>query len=61
VILCQCGRANKDKFTRHGAWFAAKGIAVMIMDNIEMGEIEFTITAFIPTRGSTGIAGGFLR
>ena len=50
MILCQCGHANKDKFTRHGAWFAAKGIAVMIMDNIEMGEIEFTITAFIPTR-----------
>jgi hypothetical protein len=42
VILYQCGHANKDKFTRHGAWFAAKGIAVMIMDNIEMGEIEFT-------------------
>ncbi|HEV8262344.1 MAG TPA: acetylxylan esterase [Burkholderiales bacterium] len=42
VILYQCGHANKDKFTRHGAWFAGKGIAVMIMDNIEMGEIEFT-------------------
>ena len=42
VILYQCGHANKDRFTRHGAWFAARGIAVMIMDNIEMGEIEFT-------------------
>ena len=42
VILYQCGHANKDKFTRHGAWFAARGIAVLIMDNIEMGEIEFT-------------------
>lgn len=42
VILYQCGHANKDRFTHHGAWFAARGIAVMIMDNIEMGEIEFT-------------------
>ena len=42
VILYQCGHANKDRFTRHGAWFATRGIAVMIMDNIEMGEIEFT-------------------
>ncbi|MEK7686624.1 MAG: acetylxylan esterase, partial [Verrucomicrobiota bacterium] len=42
VILYQCGHANKNSFTRHGAWFAARGIAVMIMDNIEMGEIEFT-------------------
>lgn len=42
VILYQCGHANKDQFTHHGAWFAARGIAVLIMDNIEMGEIEFT-------------------
>jgi cephalosporin-C deacetylase-like acetyl esterase len=42
VILYQCGHANKSRFTHHGAWFAARGIAVMIMDNIEMGEIEFT-------------------
>jgi cephalosporin-C deacetylase-like acetyl esterase len=42
VILYQCGHANKSYFTRHGAWFASHGIAVMVMDNIEMGEIEFT-------------------
>jgi cephalosporin-C deacetylase-like acetyl esterase len=42
VILYQCGHANKDRFMRHGAWFAAHGIAVMVIDNIEMGEIEFT-------------------
>lgn len=42
VILYQCGHANKNRYTRHGAWFAAHGIAVLVMDNIEMGEIEFT-------------------
>lgn len=42
VILYQCGHANKRYFTRHGAWFAQQGIAVLIMDNIEMGELEFT-------------------
>ena len=42
VVLYQCGHANKDQFTRHGAWFASHGVATMIMDNIEMGEIEFT-------------------
>jgi hypothetical protein len=42
VVLYQCGHANKSYFTRHGAWLASHGIAVMIMDNIEMGEIEFT-------------------
>ena len=42
VILYQCGHANKNRFKHHGAWFAARGIAVFIMDNIEMGEIEFT-------------------
>lgn len=42
VILYQCGHANKRFFTRHGAWFAQQGIAVLVMDNIEMGELEFT-------------------
>ena len=42
VVLYQCGHANKRVFKHHGAWFAARGIAVLIMDNIEMGEIEFT-------------------
>ena len=42
VILYQCGHANKSRYARHGAWFAAHGIAVLVMDNIEMGEIEFT-------------------
>jgi cephalosporin-C deacetylase-like acetyl esterase len=42
VILYQCGHANKSRYKRHGAWFAPRGIAVLMMDNIEMGEIEIT-------------------
>ena len=42
VVLYQCGHANKSLFRRHGAWFAAHGIAMLVMDNIEMGEVEFT-------------------
>ncbi|MCP5119834.1 MAG: hypothetical protein GY953_54240, partial [bacterium] len=42
AILYQCGHASKTKYKHHGAWFAAKGIAVLVMDNIEMGEIQFT-------------------
>jgi cephalosporin-C deacetylase-like acetyl esterase len=42
VVLYQSGHANKSVFRRHGAWFAANGIAALVMDNIEMGEIEFT-------------------
>lgn len=42
VVLYQCGHANKRYFTRHGAWFAEHGIAALVMDNIEMGEVEFT-------------------
>lgn len=42
VVLYQCGHANKSVFKRHGAWFAANGIAALVMDNIEMGEVEFT-------------------
>lgn len=42
VILYQCGHANKSYYARHGAWFASHGIAALVMDNIEMGEVEFT-------------------
>jgi cephalosporin-C deacetylase-like acetyl esterase len=42
VVLYQCGHANKNVYKRHGAWFASNGIAALVMDNIEMGEIEFT-------------------
>ena len=42
VVLYQCGHANKSVYRRHGAWFAAHGIAALVMDNIEMGELEFT-------------------
>ena len=42
VLLYQCGHASKTLFRRHGAWFAANGMAMLVMDNIEMGEIEFT-------------------
>jgi cephalosporin-C deacetylase-like acetyl esterase len=42
VILYQCGHASKNQYAHHGAWFAARGIAVLIMDNIEAGEIQST-------------------
>lgn len=42
IVLYQCGHASKDQFSHHGAWFAAHGIAALVMDNIEMGELEFT-------------------
>jgi len=42
VVLYQCGHASKRYYARHGAWFAAHGIAALVMDNIEMGEVEFT-------------------
>jgi len=42
VVLYQCGHANKNYFKKHGAWFAQNGIAMLVMDNIEMGEVEFT-------------------
>jgi cephalosporin-C deacetylase-like acetyl esterase len=42
AVLYQCGHASKTYFRRHGAWMAARGIAVLVMDNIEMGEIQMT-------------------
>lgn len=42
VVLYQCGHASKSYYARHGAWFASHGIAALVMDNIEMGEVEFT-------------------
>jgi cephalosporin-C deacetylase-like acetyl esterase len=42
VVLYQCGHASKSVYRRHGAWFASNGIASLVMDNIEMGELEFT-------------------
>ncbi|HUQ90299.1 MAG TPA: acetylxylan esterase [Bryobacteraceae bacterium] len=42
MVLYQCGHASKSLYAKHGAWFAANGIAALVMDNIEMGEIEFT-------------------
>lgn len=42
VVLYQCGHASKNYYRKHGAWFAAHGIAALVMDNIEMGEVEFT-------------------
>src|SRR5262245_49321583 len=42
VILYQCGHANENYYSRHGAWFAAHGIATLVMDNIEQGEIQTT-------------------
>lgn len=42
VVLYQCGHASKRYYARHGAWFATHGIAALVMDNIEMGEVEFT-------------------
>jgi cephalosporin-C deacetylase-like acetyl esterase len=42
VILYQCGHANKSEYAHHGAWFAAHGIAALVTDNIEAGEIQAT-------------------
>ncbi|MBL8233176.1 MAG: acetylxylan esterase [Bryobacterales bacterium] len=42
VVLYQCGHASKSYYKKHGAWFASNGIAALVMDNIEMGEVEFT-------------------
>ena len=42
VVLYQCGHASKNYYKKHGAWFAQNGIAALVMDNIEMGEVEFT-------------------
>jgi cephalosporin-C deacetylase-like acetyl esterase len=41
-VIYQCGHANKRLFWEHGGWFASHGIAALVMDNIEMGEVEFT-------------------
>lgn len=42
VVLYQCGHSSKSDYGHHGAWFAAHGIAVLVMDNIEAGEIQTT-------------------
>ena len=42
VVLYQCGHANKSYYAQHGAWFASRGIAALVMDNIEAGEIQTT-------------------
>jgi cephalosporin-C deacetylase-like acetyl esterase len=42
AVLYQCGHASKSVYRRHGAWLATHGIATLVMDNIEMGELEFT-------------------
>lgn len=42
VVLYQCGHANKSYYAPHGAWFASHGIAALVMDNIEAGEIQTT-------------------
>jgi cephalosporin-C deacetylase-like acetyl esterase len=42
VVLYQCGHASKQHYSKHGAWFAEHAIAALVMDNIEMGEVEFT-------------------
>jgi cephalosporin-C deacetylase-like acetyl esterase len=42
AILYQCGHASKSYYARHGAWFASHGIATLVLDNVEMGEVEIT-------------------
>jgi cephalosporin-C deacetylase-like acetyl esterase len=37
---------NKSRFKPHGAWFASRGIAVLIMDSIELGELTVTHHGF---------------
>jgi cephalosporin-C deacetylase-like acetyl esterase len=42
VILYQCGHNSKYDNAHHGAWYATHGIAALVMDNIEAGEIQTT-------------------
>ncbi len=48
LIIYQSGHSsrgyygNKDAFKHHGAWFAARGIACLILDTIELGELLVT-------------------
>lgn len=42
VVLYQNGHVNKRILCHHAAWFATRGIAALNIDNIEMGEMEFT-------------------
>lgn len=42
LVLYQCGHAAKHLYAHHGAWFATHGLAALVLDTIEMGEIEFT-------------------
>lgn len=48
VIIYQSGHwpnppwGNKTVFKTHGAWFASRGIAILIMDSIELGELRVT-------------------
>ncbi|MFH1069773.1 MAG: CocE/NonD family hydrolase [Candidatus Glassbacteria bacterium] len=54
VILYQCGHApngpygSKNVYKHHGAWFASQGIAVLVLDNIEMGETQSTHHGVFP-------------
>ncbi|OGG03001.1 MAG: hypothetical protein A3F83_04375 [Candidatus Glassbacteria bacterium RIFCSPLOWO2_12_FULL_58_11] len=48
LVIYQCGHSprgiygNKEAFKHHGAWFASRGIAVLILDSIELGELKVT-------------------
>jgi len=48
LVIYQSGHSpmgvygNKTAFKHHGTWFAARGISVLILDTIEMGELEVT-------------------
>ncbi|HUU26657.1 MAG TPA: hypothetical protein VM123_02490 [archaeon] len=48
LIIYQSGHSgrglygNKTAFKHHGAWLAAHGISVLIMDTIELGELQVT-------------------
>jgi cephalosporin-C deacetylase-like acetyl esterase len=48
VVVYQSGHSNngiygnKTSYKHHGAWFAAHGIACLMLDTIEMGELQVT-------------------
>ncbi len=65
VIIYQSGHwanptfGNKTRFKPHGAWFASRGIAVLIMDSIELGELTVTHHGFYHNRWYDLISRGY--
>ena len=65
VIIYQSGHwpnspwGHKTLFKTHAAWFASRGIAMLIMDSIEMGELRVTHHGLIQYRWYDLISRGY--